>query len=112
VSSISTTVGSLCHLRQQGVRQGRLAGRGAAGDEDVLAPLDREPQHVGLRRRHDAGRNIVGECEHGHSRLTDCEGRRHHHRRQQALETLAGLGQFGGNARATRMHFGPDMMRD
>ena len=92
-------VGGFRHFRQQGVRQGRLPGRGAAGNEDVLVPFDREPQHVGLALRHDAGRDVIGEREHGDRRLADRKGGRHHHWGQQALEAFASLGQLGRDAR-------------
>ena len=37
-------VGDLLHQR---IEEGRLAGGGAAGDDDVLARLHREPEEVG-----------------------------------------------------------------
>jgi hypothetical protein len=69
-------------------------------------------KHVGLRRRHDAGRDIIVEREHGDGGLADSKGGRCDDRRQQALEPLSRLGQFGRDARGAGMDFGADMVRD
>src|SRR3546814_4560152 len=44
--------------------------------------------------------------------LSDGKSRRSDNRRQQPFESLAGVGQFGRDARRTRMNFGTDMMGD
>jgi hypothetical protein len=44
------TIGGLGDLGEQGIRQGRLAGAGAAGDQDVAALLDGQAKQLGLRR--------------------------------------------------------------
>ena len=88
-------IGGLCDLRQQRIGERGLAGRGAAGDEDVATIPDGVPQRFGLRDCHDAGGDIVVEREDGDRRLADREGRRCHHRRQQPLKALSGLGQLG-----------------
>ena len=44
-------VAGLGDLGEQRVDQRGLAGRGAAGDEDVLALAHRDAQQLGLRRR-------------------------------------------------------------
>jgi hypothetical protein len=61
-------VAGLGDLGEQRVDQCGLAGRGAAGHEHVLAFAYRDAQQLGLRRRHDAGTDIIVERE-------DCDGR-------------------------------------
>ena len=94
------------------VGEGGLAGRGAAGDEDVAALGHRAPQHRRLRRRHDAGGDVVVEREDGDRGLADREGRGRHDRRQKSLEPLARLGQLGRDARRAGMNLGADMVGD
>ena len=48
----------------------------------------------------------------GDGGVAECEGRSRGDRRQQALEPLPCLGQFGGDARIAGMYFGADMMGD
>ncbi len=69
-------VAGLGDLGEERVDQRGLAGRGAAGDEHVLALAHRDAQQLGLRRRHDAGVDIVVEREHGDGRAADGEARR------------------------------------
>jgi hypothetical protein len=77
----------------------------------VEVPLgDSSPKRRGLRCGHDAGGDVVVEREHRDGRFSDREGRRYHDRWQQPLKALTGLGQFGGDARASRMRLGPDMV--
>src|SRR3546814_17471555 len=60
----------------------------------------------------DAGGDVVVERENCDGWLSDGKSRRSDNRRQQPFESLAGVGQFGRDARRTRMKFGPDMMGD
>ena len=99
-------------LGQKRVGQGRLAGRGATRDEDVLARGDCSAEAGRLAVRHDTCRDIVGEREDRHGGFADGETRCGYDGRQQSLETLAGLRQFGGDARGACMHLGPDVVRD
>ena len=105
-------VGGLGDLGQQRVGERRLAGRGAAGDEDVLAFCDGGAQHRGLAASHDAGGDIVVEREDGDGGLADRKGRRRDHRRQQALEPLSRLGQLGRDTRAAGVDLGADVVGD
>ncbi len=69
------SIARLCHLGEERVDQGGLAGRGAAGDQDV-ASFDHGPaQHVGLGRTHDPGGHVVVEGEDGNRGLADGKGR-------------------------------------
>lgn len=99
-------------LGEQCVGERGLAGRGAAGDEDIAPIGNRLAQGLGLSRRHDPGGDIVVEREHGDGRLADRKSRRGHHGGQQPLEPLPRLGQFGRDTRGTRMNFGADVMGD
>ncbi len=62
--------------------------------------------------RHDLGTDVVIEREHGNGRLPDREGRSRDDGRQQSFEAFPRSGQFRGNTRRLRMHFGTDMMGD
>ena len=77
-----------------------------------LAILNGLAQRFGLIRRHDSGRHIVAEREHSDGGLADRESRRGHHGRQQPLEPLPRLGQFGRDPRGAWMNFGADVMGD
>jgi hypothetical protein len=81
-------IGGLRHFGQQRIGQRGLAGRGAAGDEDVGAGRDALAQRLGLGGRHDPGRDVIVEREHRDGGLADGEGRGRDHGRQQALEPL------------------------
>ena len=105
-------IGGLGDLGKQRVGERRLAGRGAAGDEDVAAIGHGGAQCLGLPCAHDASSDIVIEGEDGDGGFADREGRRRHHGRQQTLKALASLGQLGGYARRPGVHLGADMVRD
>ena len=98
-------------LGQQSVGQCRLAGPGAASDEDVFARRYGGPQRRGMASCHGANGDIIVEGEDRDGGLTDPEGRRRDNRRQQPLETLSRLRQLGRDARALRMDLGADMVR-
>ena len=95
------------------IDQRRLAGRSAAGDEDVLPFPDRRAQELGLQVGHDAGRDIIVEGEDGDGLAANGEARRRDHRRNQALETAprfpAVRRRRAGDA---SMNLDPDMMGD
>ena len=105
-------VAGLGDLGEESVDQRGLAGRGAAGDEHILAVAHGDAQQLGLRRRHDAGADIVVEGEDGDGMTPNGEARRCHHRRHQALEALPAFRQLGRDAWATRMDLDTDMMRN
>ena len=64
-------------LGEQRVDERRLAGRGAAGDEDVACARRRPAAATSAcAGGHDPGRDVVVEREHGDSGLADGEGRR------------------------------------
>ncbi len=92
-------VRGLGDLGEQRVGERRLAGRGAAGDEDVAPVGDGLAQRLGLICDHDPGGDIIVEREHRDGGLADREGRRGHDGGQQPLEPLPRLGQLGGNTR-------------
>ena len=95
-------VAGLGDFGEESVDQRGFAGGGAAGDEHVLAFAHRDAQQLGLRRRHDAGVDIVAEREDRDGGAPDGEARRRHHRRHQALEPLPAFRQLGRDARAVR----------
>ena len=95
-------VAGLGDFGEERIDQGRLAGRSAAGDQDVLPLSDGGAQELGLQAGHDAGLDIVAEGEDGDGRTADGEARRRHHGRDEPLETLPALGQFGGDTRSCR----------
>lgn len=97
---------------QERVSERRLAGRGAARDENVGAVPDGSPQHVGVRLGHDARGDVIPEREHRDRRLADREAGRCGDWRQQPLEPLARFGQLGRDAWATGVDLGSDMVRD
>ncbi len=105
-------VAGLGNLSQQRIDQRGLAGRGAAGDQDVLAGGDRDPQQLGLAAGHGTGRDVVAKREHGDGRAADGEARCGHHGRHQPLESLPASRQFGGNAGRTRVDFDADVVGD
>ena len=105
-------VAALGDFGKERIDQRRLAGRSAAGDEDVLPFPDRRAHELGLKSGHDAGRDIIVEGEDGDGLAANGEARRRDHRRNQALETLPAFRQFGGDARAAGMDLDPDMMSD
>jgi hypothetical protein len=105
-------VAGLGDLGQQRIDQRSLAGRGAAGDEDVFPFPDRCPQQFGLRAGHDAGLDIITEREDRHGGAANGEARRRHDRGDQALEPLPAFRQFGRDTRRTGMHLDADMVRD
>ena len=105
-------VAGLGDLGEQRIDQRGLAGRGAAGDEDVLPFPDGRPQQLGLRAGHDAGLDIIAEREDGDGGAADGEARRRHDGRHQALEPLPAFRQFGRDARRAGMHLDADMVRD
>ena len=104
-------VGGLGDFGEQRIRERSLAGRGAAGDENVATIGHGGTQCRGLPFAHDADGDIGVEGEDGNRGFADGESRSRHHGRQQTLKALAGLGQLGGYARRTRVHLGADMMR-
>ncbi len=108
-NALSHAVGGAGDLSQEGVGERGLAGRGAAGDEDVLAVSHGGAEHRGLAGQHDAGGDIVVEGEDGDGGLADRKSRRGHHRRQQALEPLSRFGQLGRDTRFVGMDFRADM---
>jgi hypothetical protein len=61
--------------------------------------FDRLLEQLGLRRRHDARRHVVGQAVEHLRRLADREAGRGRHRRHHALEALARLGQLGRDDR-------------
>ena len=56
--------------------------------------------------------DVVAEAEHGDGGLANGKARRCDHRRQQAFEPLAGLGQLCRNAGLRGMDFGADVVCD
>ena len=88
-------IGGLCDLRQQRIGECGLAGRGAAGHQDIAAIGYGRAQCLGLSRAHDASGDVVIEGEDRDSGFADREGRRRDNRREQSLKPLAGFGQFG-----------------
>ena len=105
-------VAGLGDLGEQRVDQRRLAGRGAAGDEDVLPFPDRHAKQLGLRAGHDAGLDIIAEGEDRDGRAANGEARRRHDRRHQALEPLPAFRQLGRDARTAGMNLDADMVGD
>jgi len=103
-------VAGLGDLGKDRVDERGLAGRGTAGDEHVLAFAHRDAQQLGLRRRHDAGADIVVEREDGDGRTANGEARCGHDRRHQALEPLPAFRQLGRDARTVRMDLDTDVM--
>jgi hypothetical protein len=85
-------VAGLGDFGEERVDQGRLAGRGPAGDQDVLPMTDAGAQQLGLRAGHDAGLDIVAEGEDGDGGPPDGEAGRRDDRRNKTLEPLPSLG--------------------
>ena len=102
----------LRHLGEQRVSQRGLAGAGAARHQDIGAGGDGFAQRFRLIGGHDARRHIVVEREHRDGGFADGEGRGGDHGRQQTLEPLPALWQFGRDAGAAGMNLRADMMRD
>jgi hypothetical protein len=65
-----------------------------------------------LGRRHDAGGGIVAQGENGDRGLANGECRRGDNGRDQTFEALAGVRQFGRDARRAWVHLRPDMVGD
>ncbi len=105
-------VAGLGDFGQQCVDERGLAGRSAAGDEDVLALADRGSEQCRLVAAHDPGRDIIVEREHSDRWATDGETRRHGYRRNEPLKPLTGFGQFGRDARRAAMDLDADVMGD
>ena len=99
VSSISTTRSSvLATSARRAFVRSRLAGRGAAGDENVLSRLDGVTKSSRLVGAHDPGFDVIVEREDRDRRLADGEGRRGDHRRQQASNRSPVSGSSAGDA--------------
>ena len=105
-------VAGLGDLGEQRIDQRRLAGRGAAGDQNVLPLQDGYAQEFGLTVRHDAGGDIIIEREDRDRRSPNGKARRRYHGRHQPLEPLPAFRQFRRDARMTGMDLDPDMMGD
>jgi hypothetical protein len=76
----------------------------------VVFPVDVPPPTSTLRR--SRRRAATQSRKNGDRRLANGESGRRDDRRQQAFETLASFGQFGGNAWTARVDLSPDVMRD
>ena len=105
-------VARLGDLGEQCIDQRGLAGRGAAGDEDVLSLADALSQQLGLNAGHDAGVDVVPEGEHRDRRAPDGEARRRRHRRNKALEPLPAFRQLGGDPGAAGMDLDANVVGD
>ena len=105
-------VGGFRDLGEKSVGEGRLAGRGAARDQDVAALGHRQPQDRGLSGGHDAGGGVVVEREDRDRGFADRERRRRHDRRKKSLEPLSRLGQLRRDPRRAGMDLGADMVGD
>ena len=99
-------------LGKERVGERRLAGAGAAGDQEIALLDDRALEGLGLERREDAVGDVIVERIDLHRRLADGEAGRRRDRRQDALEALARLGQLGADDRVLGMHFQPDVGGD
>jgi hypothetical protein len=105
-------LGGLGHLGEECVDEGRLAGRRAAGDQNIVSL--RNGIAEGSRRlgRHDPRGSVVIESEDRDRRLPDGKGRRRDDRRDQAFEALTGFRQLGRDPGRTGMYLCPDMVGD
>jgi hypothetical protein len=92
-------VAGLGDFGEERVDQGRLAGRGPAGDQYVLSVANASAEQLGLRTRHDAGLDVIAEGEDSDGGPPDREAGRGDYRRHEPLEPLPCLGQLGRNAR-------------
>jgi hypothetical protein len=104
--------GGLCHLGEERVDEGRLAGRGSPGDQNVAPLRNGIPEDFGLLARHDAGGGIIIESEDRDRRLADGKRWRRNDRRDQAFEALSGFRQLGRDPWRRRMHLRSDMVGD
>ena len=93
-----------------------LARAGAADDQDVLALDHGEAEQSRGVGRHDAIADIIHQRVDAGRGLADREAWRQRHRRQHALETLAGAfavrRQLGGDDRPVGMDLGAAVARD
>ena len=105
-------IGALGDLRQEGVRQGGLAGGRAAGDEDIGARGYGLAKNGRLVGGHDVRRDVIGKAEDGGGWLADGESGRRDDGRQQSFEAFAAFRELRRDPRASRMHFGADMVGD
>ena len=113
MSSISTTRSAVfATSASKSVGEGCLAGRGAAGDEDVAALGHSPPKDRGLSGGHDPGGDVVVEREDRDRGLADGERRRRDDGRKKSLEPLSRLGQLGRDPWRAGMDLGADMVGD
>ena len=105
-------VGGFGDFREQRVGKRGLAGRGAAGDEDVGAGCDRVAQCRRRIVRHDSGADIVFKREDRDSGFADREDGRGDHGRQQPFEPLPCSWQLCGHTRGSCMDLRADMVRN
>ncbi len=105
-------VGGLCHLSEERIDQRRLARGRAAGNEDIASLRNNVTKNFSLIDRDDSCSHVVLEGEDRDRRLADGECRRCDDRRDQAFETLPGIGHFRRNARRCSMNFRTDVMGD
>ena len=99
-------------LGEQGVRQRRLAGAGAAGDQDVLPLAHGMAQELGLWGGQDTVGHVTIQADDVHGPLAQREGRPRCSGRQDALEAFARLWQLGSQERLAAMNFCTNVRRD
>ena len=105
-------VAGLCDLGEDCVDERRLAGRCAAGDQNVLAIADGRLEQRRLRVRHDPGGDIVVEGEHRDRGASNGEAWSRGDRRDEAFEPLAAFRQLSRDAWTAGMDLDADMVSD
>ena len=106
------TIRGLRNFGEQRVGERGFSSARTARHQNIFPLGHCTAEDLGREVRHDTGDRIIVKAEHRDGGLPDGEGRRCHHRRQQPFEALAGLREFGRNARRARVDCSADMMRD
>jgi hypothetical protein len=100
------------HLGDDRVGECRLAGAGAARDNDVHPRRHSVADHARLRLRHDPVAHIGRERDHLRGAPADCKSRSGHDWGQQSLKAVRADRQFAGHDRTFVIDLGVEGMRD